>query len=375
MDQIYRRPDPTADRFDQDAEVSWTMPGRLYRDPDVIEEERRAIFHRSWLYLCAASEVAETGAYVSAELTGQYVYAMRGQDGRLRAFFNVCQHRGHILLKGKGRIGKLVTCPYHAWAYDQEGALRAAPHCEGVKGFNKADFTLPAVRVEELCGFVFVNLDPKAKPMAELYPGLREAVRRFHPGNAALMPAREIVFDIAGNWKNVGDNLLECYHCAPAHKAFVDLVDMHTYTVELHDNWSQQFGDCRTCNVAYNFPENGDRTFSTIFIWPTTALIFFPGVPGIFTFTFLPTAPELTHQVFNYYAPALPLGETEMAAIAYFNDVLGPEDVALVENVQKGLHSLGYHQGRFIIDKSRGHTNEHAVHHFHSLVMKALGLA
>ncbi len=374
MDQTYRRPDTSADRFDRDAEISWTMPGHLYRDPGVLDEERRAIFYRSWLYLCAASEVAEPGAYVTGELVGQHVCALRGRDGELRAFFNVCQHRGHILLKGKGRIGKLVTCPYHAWAYDEQGALRAAPRCEGVKGFDKADFTLPAVRVEEFCGFVFVNLDPKARPMAEVYPGLAETVHRLHPADTPLLPACEIVFDIAGNWKNVADNFLECYHCAPAHKAFVDLVDMHTYTVETHDNWSLQVGDCRTCSSAYDFPEGCDRAFAAIFVWPASAILVFPGAPGLFTFTFLPTAPEMTHQVLNYYAPALPLGETEQAILAYFSDVLGPEDVALVENVQKGLNSLGYHQGRFIIDRSRDHTNEHAVHHFHSLVMANLGL-
>jgi choline monooxygenase len=375
MDQTYRRPDPNEDRFDRDPEISWTMPARLYFDPGVLEEERRAIFQRSWLYLCHASDLTEPGAYVAAELAGQHVYALRGRDGALRAFFNVCQHRGHLLLKGKGRIGNLVTCPYHAWAYDHEGSLRAAPHCEGVKGFDKADFGIPSVKVEEFCGFVFINLDPRARPMAEVYPGLAEAIGRYRTGIETFRPACDIVFDIAGNWKNVGDNFLECYHCAPAHKAFVDLVDMKTYRVETHDNWSLQDGDCRTCNIAYDFPEGCDRVFSALFIWPAAAILFFPGSPGVFTFTFLPTAPETTHQVLSYYAPGLPLGATEEAALAYFNDVLGPEDVGLVENVQKGLHSLGYHQGRFIIDSSRGHTNEHAVHHFHSLVMQALKLA
>lgn len=374
MDQNYRRPDPANDRFDKDADISWTMPARLYHDPAVLEEERQAIFHRSWLYVCAESEVAEPGAYVTAELVGQHVCVMRGEDGVLRAFFNVCQHRGHILLQGKGRIGKLITCPYHAWAYDRTGALRAAPHCEGVKGFDKADFTLPAVRVEALCGFVFVNLDPTARPMAEVYPGLEEALHRFHPATEPLNPACEVVFDIGGNWKNVGDNFLECYHCAPAHKAFVDLVEMPSYRVETYENWSLQYGDCRTCNSAYDFPEGTGSVFVALFIWPTTGIILFPGAPGVGIFTFVPTAAEVTHQVFAYYTPSLPLNATEEASLAYFREVLGPEDVALVENVQKGLHSLGYHQGRFIIDKRRDYTNEHAVHQFHTLVMDALKL-
>ncbi len=113
----------------------------------------------------------------------------------------------------------------------------------------------------------------------------------------------------------------------------------------------------------------------TAYMFPTLAFVVFPGTEGIVTFTFVPSAPEVTHQVFAYYAPGDDLSETEVAALDYFQNVLGPEDVGLVEQVQKGLHSLGYNQGRFIIDAKRGHTSEHAVHHFHSLIVKAMGYA
>ena len=376
MDQIYKRPDTSEDRFDSDPELSYTIPARLYWDRDVLEEERREIFDRSWIVIAHRSELDAPGAYVTAEILGQRVFAIRTRDLELRAFYNVCQHRGHALLEGRGQAKNVITCPYHAWAYDYDGTLQAARHCEDVKEFDKADFSIPAVRVQEFAGFVFVNLDPDAEPIEDGHPGLEDAVRRFCPGVEDLKPACQIVFDIKGNWKNVGDNLLECYHCAPSHKAFVDLVDMGTYKVETFSNWSQQYGDCRPTNSAYDFeeaPAGACEPFSTIFVFPTMAFVSFPGAQGIATFTFLPVESELTHQVFSYYSPDGNLTETERATLDYFSDVLGPEDVGLVESVQKGLRSYGYHQGRFVIDSKRTHTSEHAVHHFHSLVMKALG--
>lgn len=376
MDQIYKLPDPTEDRFDGDPELSYTMPARMYWDPDVLEDERRAIFDKHWLTVAHRSELAEPGAYVTAEILGQRIFVIHGRDGELRAFYNVCQHRGHALLTGKGRAKNVITCPYHAWAYDYDGALKVARLCEDVKGFDKADFTLPAVRVQEFAGFVFVNLDPQAETIETLQPGLDETIRGFCPGIDTLKPAREIVFDIKGNWKNVGDNLLECYHCATSHKAFVDMVDMSTYTVETHENWSVQYGNCRPSNSAYDFVEADGQScepFSTAFMFPTLAFVTFPGTEGIATFSFLPTGPEVSHQVLTYYSKDGRETDTEKASMDYFEDVLGPEDVGLVESVQQGLRSYGYHQGRFVIDSNRTHTSEHAVHHFHSLVMKALG--
>jgi choline monooxygenase len=375
VDQIYWRPDRSVDRFDRDPEFSYTIPAHLYFDPGVLEEEKSRIFRKSWQLAGHASDLRLPGSYVTVEVAGQQVAVVRGKAGELSAFFNVCQHRGHLLLHGKGQIKNVITCPYHAWAYDHAGHLVAAPKCQSVKGFDKADFTIPAVRVEEFFGFVFVNLDPDARPMRDVYPGLEQFLGTHieHPGGFNRL--REIAFDIKGNWKNVGDNALECYHCDTAHKAFVDLVDMDSYRVECFDNWSMQIGDCRSNNTAYNYEgaEVCGGQFVFVFMFPALALTRFAGAQGIFTFSFLPTAPEMTHQVANYYGPGDELTAAEAGMMDYFNDVLGPEDVSLVENVQKGLHSDGYYQGRFIIDESRGATGEHAVHHFHSMFMEALG--
>ena len=198
---------------------------------------------------------------------------------------------------------------------------------------------------------------------------------RLFSDPAGLTGHREVKFDIKGNWKNVGDNALECYHCDGAHKAFVDLVDMDTYRVECHRNWSLQIGDCRSCNTAYDY--QGDEAcggeFWVVYMFPSLFFSRFAGADGIAMFNFLPLEPEVTRLLFTYYGRQGEMTATEDRMMDYFNDVLGPEDVSLVESVQQGLHSDGYHQGRFIIDKTRDARGEHAVHHFHSLVMEALG--
>ncbi|MFY9240915.1 MAG: aromatic ring-hydroxylating dioxygenase subunit alpha [Roseovarius sp.] len=375
MNRINKRPDFTLDRFSAEAETSYTLPAEMYHSKQTLEDEASAIFMRSWMYAAHISELAEPGQYVTLEILDQRLYVIRTKAGEIKAFFNVCQHRGHSLLHGKGQARGLIVCPYHAWSYDHDGKLQAAPNCTHVRDFSKDDFGIPEIRVDTMAGFIFVNLDPDARPIAESYPGAKDRILTLCPGAESLQTTPDIVFDIEGNWKNVGDNLLECYHCSPAHKAFVNLVEMTSYTVETHENWSIQWGSCRCENTAYDYDaESGSSEFCTLYLWPTTAIVKLPGTQGLAAFTFNPVAPEKTHQIFTYCAPHPDLDQTEIRAMEYFQDVLGPEDVDLIENVQKGLHSMGYHQGRFMVDKTRPHLSEHAVHHFQSLVGKALGM-
>ncbi len=270
MNQILERPDKSLDRFDSDPKLSYTIPASYYFDPDILAQEKRKIFHRSWQMVAHVSELAQAGDYVTAEFADQHVVVIRREDGELTAFFDVCQHRGHLLLEGRGKLRKVITCPYHAWSYDHSGCLVAAPDCDKVAGFDKADFKIPSLHVEEFFGFVFVNLDPEAKPMTETYPGMMEELEKHFSQPEKLVRYREITFDIAGNGKNVGDNALECYHCSKAHRDFVDLVDMKTYQVHCHENWSLQYGSSRPENRAYNFGHAiacGDQ-FMVVYMFP-----------------------------------------------------------------------------------------------------------
>lgn len=371
MTQKFRRPDRTLDRFDADPTRSFTLPARYYVDPDVLAREQQAIFWRSWMCIGHASDLRGQGDYVTADVVGQRVFAIRTSAGELRAFFNVCMHRGHTLLEGKGQVGQRITCPYHAWAYSTEGELKGARMSDRMADFDFEDFRLPEVAVEEFGGFVFVNLSPDPTPMHEVYPGAEEVILELCPDVGELGAVTASTFEIAANWKNVGDNLLECYHCHPAHPAFVELIDMDTYRNETFEGWSVQSGESRPSNSTYDV-SSGPQHFASLFLWPNLSIGRLPGVGGIVHFHFVPLGPEQTLQTLTMYGHASDDGDVASKAMTYFNEVLGPEDVALVENVQVGLRSLGYHQGRFICIPDRPEISEHAVHHFHTMVLDAL---
>ena len=368
---MFARPDRSIDRFDSDPTRSFTMAAEYYTSPEIAERERRAIFHRSWLYVGLASQLQQAGDYLTAELGGERIFVIRGDDGVLRGFFNVCLHRGHSLLEGSGTISRLITCPYHAWAYAPDGTLAGARMADRMPEFDFDDYKLPEIAVEDFAGLIFVNLDPDPAPMEQVYPGALEAIEAMAPDLRDLRPAEVSVFDINGNWKNVGDNLLECYHCHPAHRGFVDLIDMDTYRNETFEGWSLQSGDYREGNDTYTI-DDGRPGFGTLFLWPNVSIGHIPGQRGVLVFQFEPTGTETTLQTLTFLTPDGQLSETEAKAAAFFNDVLGPEDVDLVENVQIGLRSIGYHQGRFICIPDRPEISEHAVHHFHQMVLDAL---
>ena len=216
----------------EDATRSYTLPAGYYTDPEIFELEKERIFYRTWQYVGPASEVAKAGDYMTTNVVDQGVFVIRGRDGELRAFYNVCQHRAHELLQGKGNVKAVITCPYHAWAYAPDGSLRTARNCEMVAGFDKKDFGLRPVRVEEFCNLVFVNLDDDAAPLAEQAPNLEASIRAFVPNYDELAFTGTGTFGdsvMQAGWKVVVDNYVECYHCGPAHPAFADMIDMACY--------------------------------------------------------------------------------------------------------------------------------------------------
>jgi len=366
----FARPDRSTSRFDEDPTRSFTIPASYYVDPDVLVAEQSAIFWNSWAWIGHVSQVEAAGQYLTADVAGQRVFAIRTSSGELKAFFNVCMHRGHALLEGSGTISSRITCPYHAWAYDTDGQLQGARMADRMPDFDFDDFCLPQVAIDDLCGFLFVNLATEPVPIRQAYPGAEEAIREIWPKTETLRQSDVSSMSIEANWKNVGDNLLECYHCHPAHPDFVDLIKMDTYRNETFENWSVQAGKSRSGNSAYEVAD--DDGFASLFLWPNVSIGRLPGLDGIFAFHFTPTGPEQTLQTLTVFSPDGMMADSSASAFEYFNEVLGPEDVALVESVQVGLRSLGYHQGRFICIPDRPEISEHAVHHFHSMVLAAL---
>ncbi|MGH6717804.1 MAG: aromatic ring-hydroxylating oxygenase subunit alpha [Alphaproteobacteria bacterium] len=357
---------------------SYALPGWAYTQPDVFAREKDAIFYRGWHYAGPLAALRTPGDYLTAGVVDQNIFVVRGHDGVLRGFYNVCQHRGHELLKGRGNVKLVITCPYHAWAYDPDGSLRTARGAEKMTGFDRSEFGLKPVRVETFADhFVFFNLDANAAPLAQQAGDLAEELRAEIVGFDRIEPMLERSGSIRCNWKVAVDNYLECYHCGPAHPAFADMLDMKGYRTVTKGIWSSQKGDIRrTENAAYTVRRNAPQQRGLFWwLWPSTTFNVLPGSPGVAIFNFMPAAPDLTLTTGDrFLVPGEQDPDEDAARQAYGRNVLGPEDVALCESVHRGLASRGYGQGRFIADAQGTEMSENAVHHFHRLVARAIEL-
>jgi glycine betaine catabolism A len=191
------------------------LPPRVFHDPAIFEFEQEQWFGRDWICVGRAEEAAQRGEYFLASVGGESVMVVRGPDGNLRAFHNVCRHRGSTILEED--CGKLVRiqCPYHAWTYDLEGQLQRAKHTDDLIDFEPAENSLVPVRCEIWQGFVFLNLDPAAAPLLGVLDDLPGHFARFD--FASLRRARRITYEVNANWKTIAENYSECYHCPGIH--------------------------------------------------------------------------------------------------------------------------------------------------------------
>src|SRR5689334_6552276 len=190
-----------------------TLPGAVYTSQDVFRLEQNGIFARQWLCVGREADLAAPGDYFLKDIAGNSIIFMRGRDGQIRGFYNVCRHRGSKLLDapcGKGL--SRVLCPYHAWSYNTDGTIQSAPQMGD--DFRKEDFPLVPVRLELFHGFLFANLDEHAAPLASFFKELPD-LTRFRMSE--LVCGKRIEYDVAANWKLICENYSECYHCAGVH--------------------------------------------------------------------------------------------------------------------------------------------------------------
>lgn len=191
--------------------------GREYFVSDEIwRAEHEKIFLRSWMLAGHVSQLEQPGSYFLFELERESVIVLRDRDGELRAFHNHCRHRGSKLCReAQGTLGKAIQCPYHAWTFGLDGALRGVPTMSEVPGFDPADYPLHSAALNNWEGFLFVNLSPNPPPFAEALPGLAGRFEQWR--SAELRPAGRRVYEVEANWKLIFHNFSECYHCPLAH--------------------------------------------------------------------------------------------------------------------------------------------------------------
>jgi glycine betaine catabolism A len=199
-----------------------TLEARWYNAPDVFERERERIFARAWVCVGRLERLERAGDYFLAEIAGESLIVTRAKDGRVRAFYNVCRHRGtRMCTEPSGRFGGSIQCPYHAWTYALDGTLLSARTMDEIEDFDRADYPLHEAALATFEGFVFVNLSREPEPFADAFAPLLGRFARWHMGE--LRTARTIDYDVACNWKLVFQNYSECYHCPLLHPQLDEL--------------------------------------------------------------------------------------------------------------------------------------------------------
>jgi len=202
------------------------LPGRYYFDPSILEQEWERIFRRSWIYIGREDRLSGPGDYLTLPVGSESVLVLRDHDRRLRAFYNVCRHRGSRLCAAEaGTLRSSIQCPYHSWTYGLDGRLLGAPNLKDAAGFCKEDFSLAPVDLEVWRGFVFILLEGGGETLATRLGGMPDRVRRYPLED--LKVERRTVHDVEANWKILFENYHECYHCPGAHPELCDLVPLY----------------------------------------------------------------------------------------------------------------------------------------------------
>jgi choline monooxygenase len=343
-----------------------TLPWSWYSDPEVLRRERERIFAQTWQYAGHTGQLAEPGSFFTAAAGDIPVVVTRARDDELRAFLNVCRHRGHPVARGDGRR-ETLQCAYHAWTYGLDGGLRAAPRSDGEAAFNRAELGLLPIRLEAWGPLVFVNPDAEAPPLAEALGPLPAQLAEV-VDLGALEHRFRVEFDVAANWKIACENFLECYHCPVAHPGFSELVDVapEAYRLSSDGLTSSQFGPLRDREAATPFAGGEVPRGQFHFLWPSFGLNVFPGRPNLSCGPILPSGPERTHRFLDYFF-APDVDQAWVDELLEVDDQVGREDRALVEAVQQGVRTGLLEGGRLITGSER------LTAHFQHLTAEALG--
>ena len=333
------------------------LDARFYRDPELAELEQERIFSRSWQLVAHVSQLPNPGDYLTGTAGVQPVLVLRAGDGELRAFRNVCRHRGSRLLNGSGQCGQAIRCLYHGWTYRLDGELIGVPEGRSIAGLDKSQLGLFPARVETLCGLVFVNLDVHAQPLAEQVAGLPE---RLAPYNIeGLSSYGEWHNTQPSNWKIVIDNYNEGYHVPIAHPGLMRLLDYKRYDVEVHDGWvwfeapmrdkpsgnPMERAYQRLVTPMPGLGEEHRRVWRYAMIYPNTTIDLYPD--QVVTWRIDPDGPLRARDVASGYRHPRAGVRTRLAQLANnrLNTLVGKEDYGLVENVQAGLETRGFELG------------------------------
>ncbi len=344
--------------------ISRTLEPWYYTAASVLRHERNGGLVRTWHYAGHASQLSRAGDYFTFSIAGQNLFCIRGKDSKIRAFYNVCQHRAHELLEGKGNK-KIITCPYHAWAYDLCGQLRGGPNLKAVAGLDPSKICLKSVRIENFHEFIFANLDDDAEPMDLWYPQVREQLSEYLPDIVRMQPLETYTIIEKCNWKISVENYSECYHCKINHQSLsTGVIDANTYDIQPQGHCLRH--TAKTQNIerlSYAIREDDGSMadqYSNWYLWPMFAFQIYPG-NVLNTYCWREIDENRVELIRDWYTRD---GEDcatikELAKLDWETTVA--EDIRLVESVQRGIASRGYTPGQLVLDPQNGVDSEHSL--------------
>ena len=339
-----------------DPDAGLSLPAWTYNDPEFFEAEKAAVLRPSWQVVCHESDIAGVGDWHNLDFIGENIIVVRGDDHVVRAFTNVCRHRGSRLLDGNRGCAKKLVCPYHAWTYGLDGKLTGLPGRSQYPGLRLGDHGLAPVEMEIWQGFVFVRLEGggpsvaamMAEYLPEILPYRFENLRAL--GRVTLRP-RSV------NWKNIADNYSDGLHIPVAHPGLKRLFGA-SYGIEAAAHCDKMWGDIGEGSGSWSergyrqhlprvshLDEPGQNRWLYFKLWPNVAFDIYPDQVDFMQF--LPIS--ATETMIREISYALPDDRREMKAARYLNwrinRLVNAEDTELVARVQAGMASTSYSQG------------------------------
>jgi phenylpropionate dioxygenase-like ring-hydroxylating dioxygenase large terminal subunit len=334
-----------------DDQQDLSLPGWVYHDPEYFRIEMARLIRPSWQIVCHAGDIREPGEWRTLDILGESIVAIRGDDGKARAFANLCRHRGSRLLDGVAGCAKRLTCLYHAWTYASDGRLIGVPAKQDYPGLDMDKLGLIPVELEEWQGFLFVRLESGGPGVAEM----------MAPYEAEIAPHRLAELEAIGritmrprdvNWKNVADNYSDGLHIRVAHPGLTRLFG-GDYRIEAGahaDRMSGELVERPSKNLserAYQalLPADAGRTWLYFKLWPNVAIDIYPDQVDFMHF--VPVGP--TQTLIREISYGRPGASREMKAARYLNwrinRRVNAEDTALIRRVQQGMGSTYYRPG------------------------------
>ncbi|MGH9495540.1 MAG: aromatic ring-hydroxylating oxygenase subunit alpha [Candidatus Sulfotelmatobacter sp.] len=330
-----------------------TIPAPWYVDPRIAELERLNVFSKTWQLVARTEQLKNAGDFISTRLAGEPIVVVRGNDGTLRGFYNVCRHHAAAVVTQACGQATILQCPYHGWKYGLDGSLKGMPEFEGVEKFERSENGLLPIRVEAWECFVLVNLDPDAVSLTEFLGGLVQRVAPLGIGKLHHFDRR--TYDINCNWKVYVDNFLDGgYHVPHLHKGLSSVLDYKQYTIENEDRYCLQSSPMVASDedAATGATRKGDRAW---YFWQYPSLMINCYEGYMDTNYVIPIGEDHCTVIFDFY-----FSDVSESRRAYNTESVNvgnrvqDEDLGICEDVQRGLRSRAYGAGRLSVRREAG---------------------